>query len=435
VVPADSHLLLVNIGQLLTLRSEGVQQGPLRAAQLSRLHIIEDGAVLCVGGKIVAVGKTRDALRDRWVKVHKARLREIDCRGKVITPGLIDSHTHPVFAAPRLIDFEKRISGASYEEIAEAGGGIKSSIQGVRDTPKTVLVERCLRGFNEMMAQGTTTVEAKSGYGLSVEAELKSLEVVRTATKKWPGTVVSTLLGAHTVPPEYKTDRPEYVRLVCEEMVPQVARQKLAKFVDAFVERGAFTAEETAAIFEAAAAHGLGVRAHVCQLTAARLDWLWRFNPASLDHMDYVADADITELAKRDTVVTLLPGADYFLGLKHYPAARKLIDAGVPVALATDYNPGTSPTPSMPFVMSLACTHMKMTPAEAITASTINAAHALRIAERKGSIEPGKDADLAIFDVEDYREIPYWFAADKCAGVIIAGRLLGRTAARQGRTF
>lgn len=426
LVPPDSPLLLVNIGQLLTLRSSQGSTGPRRGAQLGELGILDNAAVLCVGGRIVTVGSTRDALRDRWVKVHKRNVRELDCRGKVVLPGWIDSHTHPVFAAPRLIDFEKRIAGASYEAIAEAGGGIRSSIHGVRTTPQTVLVERCLGAFKGMMAQGTTTVEAKSGYGLSVEAELKSLEVIRTASQCWPGTVVSTLLGAHAVPPEHKNDRGAYVRSICEEMIPYAAQQRLAMFVDAFVERGAFAAEESAMIFEAAIAHGLGVRAHVCQLTPARLDWLWPFDPASLDHMDHVDSRDLEELAQRNTIATLLPGADYFLGVPHYPNARQLIDAGVPVALATDYNPGTSPTPSMPFVMSLACTHMKMSPAEVITASTINAAHALRLAHRKGSIAPGKDADLAIFDVEDYREIPYWFAADKCAGVVIAGRLHGR---------
>jgi imidazolonepropionase len=274
-----------------------------------------------------------------------------------------------------------------------------------------------------MLEQGTTTVEAKSGYGLSIDAEIKSLEVIQTAARKWPGTVISTLLGAHVVPPEFKQDRAEYVRLICEEMIPRAASKRLVQFVDAFIERGAFDAAESERIFQAATQAGLGVRAHVCQLTPAKLDWLWRFSPASVDHMDHVDLQDMTELAKRDTVATLLPGADYFLGLTHYPEARKLIDAGVAVALATDFNPGTSPTASMPFMMSLACTQMKMSPAEALAASTINAAHALRLADRKGSLDPGKDADLAIFDVADYREIPYWFAADKCLATILAGEL------------
>lgn len=421
----SSPLLLVNIGQLLTMRSPSANAGPRRGNQLAEVGMIENAAVLCAGGKIVAVGTMRDAVRDRWVKTNKKNVREFDCKGRVVVPGLIDSHTHPVFAQPRLIDFEKRISGASYEEIAAAGGGIRSSIEGVREASKNTLTDRCVNAFADMLAQGTTTVEAKSGYGLSVEAELKSLEVIQAAARKWPGTVVSTLLGAHVVPPEYKHERAEYVRLICEEMVPRTASKRLAQFVDAFVERGAFSAEESERIFQAAVQAGLGVRAHVCQLTPAKLDWLWRFSPASLDHMDHVDLQDMAELAKRDTVATLLPGADYFLGLPHYPEARKLIDSGVAVALATDYNPGTSPTASMPFVMSLACTHMRMSPAEAIAACTINSAHALRLADRKGSIEPGKDADLAIFDVADYREIPYWFAADKCLATVVGGEVHG----------
>lgn len=422
-MPADAPLLLVNIGQLITLEDSALRCGPRRGRDLSNLGVVENGAVLCWGGKIIAAGTTREALRDRWIKVHKRRIRELDCGGKVVVPGFVDSHTHPVFSGPRLVDFEKRAAGASYEEIAEAGGGIRASIDGVRRASKTMLAENCVRAFNEMLAQGTTTVEAKSGYGLSYDAEIKSLEVIRDAARQWPGTVVATLLGAHVVPPEFKDHRGAYVNMVCEELIPEVARKKLAEYVDVFCERGAFTNDEANAIFRAGIKHGLGVRAHVCQLTASSLQAFAELSPASLDHLDHVSDDDIKMLAARDTVATLLPGANYFLGLRDYPPARKLIDAGVAVALATDYNPGTSPTPSMAFVMSLACTQMKMSPAEAIVASTINGAHALRIADRKGSIAPGKDADLAIFDVKDYREIPYWFAANKCAGVVVGGEV------------
>jgi imidazolonepropionase len=421
-VPAGAPLLLVNIKQLLTLEDSSIKAGPRRGRDLEQLGIIENGAVLCWGGKTVAVGTTGDALRDRWIKVHKREIREIDCEGKVVLPGFVDSHTHPVFAGPRLVDFEKRIAGASYQEIAEAGGGIRASIDGVRLTPKTVLAEKCVTAFNQMLAQGTTTVEAKSGYGLSYEAEIKSLEVIRDAARQWPGTVLPTLLGAHVVPPEFAGNRNEYVRMVREELIPQVARKGLASFVDVFCDKGAFTAEEAGAILQAGVAHGLGVRAHVCQLTAAPLGQFAKLNPASLDHLDHVTDQDVADLARQDTVATLLPGANYFLGLTEYPPARKLIEAGVPVALATDYNPGSSPTPSMPFIMSLACTQMRMSPAEAIVAATINGAWALKVADRKGSIAPGKGADLAIFDVRDYREIPYWFAAEKCARVVVGGK-------------
>jgi imidazolonepropionase len=206
-------------------------------------------------------------------------------------------------------------------------------------------------------------------------------------------------------------------------MIPQVASRKLAQFVDVFTDRGAFSAAETEQIFAAAANHGLAVRAHVCQLSETRLQPLLRFNPASLDHMDQVSDEDIRELSRRDTVATLVPGANYFLGLEKYPPARKLIDSGVPIALATDYNPGSSPTASMPFVMSLACTHMKMSPAEAISAATINGAYALRVQNRKGSVEPGKDADLSVFEAGDYREIAYWFASNRCAFTVLNGTM------------
>jgi imidazolonepropionase len=412
-------ILLVNVRQLLTIRSPS--KTPHRGPDLKELGIIEDGSVLCLGGKVVSVGKTEDALRDPWLKKNRRKILEIDCSGKVVVPGLVDSHTHPVFVSPRLIDFERRIEGASYASIAQAGGGIRSSVEAVRKAGKRDLADKVLCALREMAAHGTTTVEAKSGYGLSVESELKSLEAISDAASRWPGTVLPTLLGAHVVPKEFQGRSQKYVETVCQEMIPEAARRKLARFVDVFCDQGAFTAEESEEIFAAASQHGLGVRAHVGQLSETSLQPFLRFNPASFDHMDHVNDDDIAQLAKRDTVATLVPGANYFLGLKEYPPARKLIDAGVPVALATDYNPGTSPTLSMPMAMSLACTHMRMSPAEAIAASTINGAWALRVASRKGSIEPGKDADLALFDADDYREIPYWFGSNRCEMTIISG--------------
>lgn len=416
-------MLLVNIGQLLTLRVSSGRLGPRRGLELSELGIIEDAAVLCVGGKIVSVGKSKDALRDPWIKNNRKKIIEIDCEGRVVLPGFVDSHTHPAFVAPRLVDFEKRIAGATYEEIAKAGGGIQSSVEGVRKAGKKLLAENVLHALNDMAAQGTTTAEAKSGYGLTLESELKSLKAIREAADQWPGTVVATLLGAHVVPKEFQGRAEKYVELVCKEMIPQAAKRKLAQFVDVFTERGVFSARETEKIFEAARLHSVEVRAHVCQLSETSLQSLLRFNPASLDHMDHVSDDDLPGLAKQDTIATLVPGANYFLGLEKYPPARKLIDAGVAVALATDYNPGSSPTPSMPFAMSLACTHMKMSPAEAIAAATINGAWALRLQERKGSIEAGKDADLAVFEAKDYREIPYWFATNRCVFAVLNGTI------------
>jgi imidazolonepropionase len=422
----NPDILLVNIGQLLTVCSESSPSSPRRRAALKELGIIHEGAVLCVGGKIVSVGTTKDALRDPWLRKHRKKVIEIDCSGKVVVPGLVDSHTHPVFVDPRLVDFEKRIEGASYEEIAAAGGGIRSSLASVRNATKSSLASKVLTALQDMAAHGTTTVEAKSGYGLTIESELKSLEAIRDAASHWPGTVVSTLLGAHVVPKEFQDRSQTYVEIVCKEMIPQAAKRKLAQFVDVFCDKGAFTAEETEQIFTAAEKCGLSVRAHMGQLSQTSLQPFLRLNPASFDHMDYVSDDDILHMAKRDTVATLVPGANYFLGLKTYPDARRLIDAGVPVALATDYNPGTSPLISMPMAMSLACTHMKMSPAEAIAAATINGAAALRLMDRKGSIEPGKDADLAVFNVQDYREIPYWFGANRCAFSVLNGVVVSR---------
>jgi len=414
-----SALLLVNIGQLLTLRSAA--NGPRRGSSLSELGIIQDAAVLCLGGKIVSVGTTKDALRDPWLKKNRKKVVEIDCGGRVVLPGFVDSHTHPVFTHPRLVDFEKRISGANYEEIAEAGGGIRSSIDGVRKASRAALTQKVSAVLADLARHGTTTVEAKSGYGLNLESEMKSLEAIRAAAREWPGTVVPTFLGAHMVPPEYRGRSQEYVGLVCNEMMPAIAKGKIAQFVDVFCERGAFSAEETGQMFAAAQKHHLAVRAHVGQLSETRLGPLLRYQPASLDHMDHVNDADLPVLARSNTVATFVPGANYFLGLARYPNARRLIESGVAVALATDYNPGSSPTLSVPMVMSLACTHMKMSPAEAIAAATINGAWALRLADRKGNLEPGKDADLAVFDVSDYREIPYWFGANRCILTIMNG--------------
>jgi len=420
---APKPILLVNIGQLLTLRSSSTKSGPRRASDLNQLGIIRGAAVLCVAGKIVSVGSTNDAIRDPWLKKNRKKVIEIDCSGKVVIPGFVDSHTHPVFVRPRLVDFEKRIEGVSYEEIAAAGGGIRSSVEDVRAASKAALSAKTVAVLHEMAAYGTTTVEAKSGYGLTVESELKSLEAIRDAARQWNGTVVSTLLGAHVVPREFQGCSQKYVKSVCIEMIPQAAKRKLAQFVDVFCDRAAFTAEEAEQVFAAAEANGLRVRAHMGQLSETRLAPLLKFNPASFDHMDHVIKNDIQQLAKSDTVATLVPGANYFLGLKQYPNARQLIDSGVAVALATDYNPGTSPTISMPMAMSLACTHMKMSPAEAISAATMNGAWALRIADRKGSVQPGKDADLAVFAVDDYREIPYWFGANHCVRTVMNGQV------------
>jgi len=418
----DRTLLLTHAAKLLTLHNAAGDPTPRRSVDMRELGIVEDGAVLIANGKIVAVGTTDEVAKHELAR----KAEEIDCSHTVVLPGFVDSHTHPVFTAPRLIDFEKRIAGASYEEIAEAGGGIRASLRGVREARRQELAKHIVRGFDEMAAFGTTTVECKSGYGLNFAAEMKSLEAIREASHQWPGTVVPTLLAAHVVPPEHRENPEEYVRIIIEDMIPTAAKLKLASFVDVFCDRGAFTVAQSRRILRSAVDHNLGVRAHVCQLTPAELSPLVEFHPASLDHMDFVNDQDIAMLSKLDTVATLLPAANYFLGLKDFPPARKLIDSGVAVALATDYNPGTSPTTSMQFVLSAACTHMQMSPAEAIMAATYNGACALRLQGRKGSLEPGKDADLAIFDASDYRELAYWFGMNRCRKTFCSGAVCGQ---------
>jgi imidazolonepropionase len=415
----DAAVLLHRISQLVTMAGDA---GPRRGKMMREIAVIEDAAVLICGGQIVAVGKTHEVVRHPWLKEHRAEVVELDCRGKVVLPGFVDSHTHPVFVAPRLIDFEKRSAGAGYEEISAAGGGIRSSIEGVRKATEVVLGEHVCSALRQAQSQGTTTLEAKSGYGLDAASEIKSLKAIRRAASEWQGTVVATFLGAHVPPPEFK-DRPdEYVDLLCAEVLPKVARQKLAQYVDVFCERGAFTLAQTERILQEAERFGLRTRVHVGQLTNTPLTGIMVHKPASVDHLDCLEKADISALAASDTVATLLPGANYFLATKKYPPARKLIDAGAAVALATDYNPGTSPTISMPMMLSLACTQMRMSVEEALTAATINGAHALELGARKGSVEAGKDADLAFFELDDYRELAYWFGANHCAAVMMAGR-------------
>jgi imidazolonepropionase len=414
-------MLLTNVGQLVVPENAA----PARGRRMRAVDCIFDAAVFVQAGKIARFGAAEKVLADAAVKNARPALKVIDCGGRVVTPGLVDPHTHPVFMRPRLVDFEQRIQGASYEQIAKAGGGIRSSVDPVRLASVDALAQAVLAALDRMLEHGTTTVECKSGYGLRWDAEQRSLLAIRAASQKWPGTVVATFLGAHVVPKEFQNRRKEYVTSLCRDMIPLVAREGLAKYVDVFIERGAFTAAEAEQIFAAAAAHGLQVRAHVGQLSPADLKPLFRFQPASLDHLDYISAKDRKLLGGKasGTIAILVPGANYFLGGKSYPDARALIDAGAPVALATDYNPGTSPLLNMQMAMSLACTQLRMTPAEAIVASTLNAAASLGLGDAKGRVANGAHADFAIFDCEDYREIPYWFGSNRCWMSIVRGNV------------
>jgi imidazolonepropionase len=323
------------------------------------------------------------------------------------------------------------LRGKSYEEIALAGGGIQSSARGVAKASVQSLAQQAANFLNQFAAHGTTTVEVKSGYGLDIAQELKILRAIRKLQESTPLDLVPTLLALHALPASFRGRPAEYVQEVITRLIPGVALRRLAEFIDCFCDRGAFSVEDCRRVFEAGSKFGLTSRIHAEQLArtgATRLGI--ECGAASADHLDKLSTADIRVLANSEVVATLLPGANFHLGLKQYPPARKLIDAGAAVALATDFNPGTSPTLNMQFILSLACTQMQITPAEAITASTINAAHALRRADTIGSLDPGKQADIIVMDVEDYREIPYYFAVNHCVMTVKRGRVVSRAGAR-----
>jgi imidazolonepropionase len=388
------------------------------------LGIIKDGALLVSDGVIAAVGT-----RAQVEAVPESRAAEkLDLGGRVALPGFIDSHTHLIHAASRAEEYELKIAGASYEEIARQGGGILNSVKKVRVATSEALKKRAAAALKEFAAYGTTTVEAKSGYGLDVANELKILGLHKELAAEQPLEIVSTFLGAHVVPAEFrgKVDGAEkYIALLTEKLMPEVAAEKLAEFCDVFCDREAFTRAQSKCILEAGKKCGMAPRLHAEQLSrtgAAQL--AVELGAASCDHLEQVNESDIRALGKSKTVATLLPGCDFHLGLQKYAPARKLIDAGAIVSLATDYNPGTSPTLSMPMILSLACTQLRMTPAEAIAAATINAGYALRREKTIGSLEVGKQADIAVFEVADYREIPYYFGVDHCWMTLKRGRVI-----------
>jgi imidazolonepropionase len=406
----SSTLLLTGASQLLTLRG----RAPRRGKTLSELGIVRDGALLIRDGAIAAVGD-----RAQVESVPEARSAEkLDLGGRVVLPGFVDSHTHVIHAASRAEEYELKIAGASYEEIARKGGGILNSVKRLRAATAEALKWRAHAALRGFAAHGTTTLEAKSGYGLDVASELKILRLHRELNAEQPLEIVSTFLGAHVVPAEYRKKprgAEKYVALLIEKLIPEVAAEGLAEFCDVFCDRGAFSRNESKKILEAGKRQGLVPRIHAEQLSRTGATQLAvQLGAASCDHLEQINKADIGALAKSDTVATLLPGCDFHLGLRKYAPARSLIDAGAIVALATDYNPGTSPTLSMSMVLSLACTQLRMMPAEAIAAATINAAYSLRRAQQIGSLEVGKQADVAVFDVDDYREIPYYFGVNKC---------------------
>lgn len=397
--------------QLLTLRGPA---GPRRGADLRELGLVKNGSVLVEDGLVVAAGPSRtvDALPEA------RRAREVDARGGVVMPGFVDSHTHLVFGVPRLTDYEMRLAGASYGEIAAAGGGILSSVRAVRKLSGAVLEAQARTFLAAMRRHGTTTVEAKSGYGLDDASETKMLRVAGRIEG-----VVPTYLGAHVTPPEMAADH--YIAWVCAEMLPAVARRKLARFADVYCDAGAFNLEQARRYLRRAAELGLGLKIHAEQFerTGAAL-LAAELGAVSADHLEQAGEEEAVALARSGTIAVLLPGSVFHLSLRRYAPARTLIDAGAAVALATDFNPGTSPTYNMQMVLSLASTEMRMTPAEAISAATINGAHALCDGARTGSLEPGKQADLIVLELSDYREIPYYFGTNNVRVTMVRGEVI-----------
>lgn len=416
-----ADLLIRNASQLVTLA------GPARARvgpEMRELAVIEDGAVLVRHDAIAAVGRSEEieAKADGNAGV-------VEASGSVVLPGFVDSHTHPIFAGTREDEYEMRAAGVTYQEIAARGGGILSTVRKTRAAGEDELVALGRQRVARFLEHGTTTIEAKSGYGLTLADELKLLRIIRRLAGETPLEMVSTFLGAHEIPAEYRSGsgrtRDDYLRVVTEEMMPQVVSEGLAQYCDVFCESHVFSVEESRLVLTRARELGLGLRIHAEQLRptgAARL--AAELGTASADHLEWIDDGGIEALQRAGVVAVLLPGAVFNLGLTRYAPARALIEAGVAVALATDFNPGSSPTPSMQIILSIACTQMRMTPAEAITAATINGAYSLGIGGRVGSLEAGKQADLVIFDCPDYRQIPYFFGVNHARTVIKAGQVV-----------
>jgi imidazolonepropionase len=382
---------------------------------MSQLSIIADGALLIERGRIARVG-ARESI-EPLISGHEV----IDVQGRVVLPGFIDAHTHPVFGGNRANEFEMRAMGRTYQEIAAEGGGIRSSVSATRAATEDELFASARRRASWFLENGTTTIEAKSGYGLSLEDEMKMLRVIRRLNRETPLTCVPTFLGAHSFPDEMT--RESYLKLLVEEMLPQAAG--MAAYCDIFCEQRYYSLDEARLILSKAKDLGMGLRMHVDQLTnGGGASLAAELGATTADHLEQTDEAGIRALAAAGVTPVLLPASVYALGLTRYPKAREMIEAGLPVVLATDFNPGSSPTPSIPMILNLAATQMRMTPAEAITAATINAAHSLDLARDRGSLEPGKRADVVVWDCEDYREIGYWFGVNLVHSVFVQGQRL-----------
>jgi imidazolonepropionase len=405
---------IVNIGQLVTLA------GPARprvGAELRELGMIRDAALLIEDGRIVQAG----TYADMHAKIPSVA-DVIDAAGRCVTPGFVDAHTHPVFAGNRAAEFEQRIAGATYQQIAASGGGILRTVALTRAATDEELLKAARRHRDWMLRTGTTTIEAKSGYGLDQSTEMRMLQVLAQLAMEGPARIVPTLLAAHTVPPEYADRRSEYVVAVAEQLIPQVAKAHLAQYCDAFCDDHAFTLDETRIVLAAAKSNGLRLRVHAEQFrpgTGAAL--AAELGAATADHLETVTEETLHQLRVSQVQPVLLPGSVFALGRRNYPPARTMVQLDLPIVIASDFNPGSSPICSMPFILSLACVEMGLMPAEALSAATINAAWSLALGQTVGSLEPGKRADLLIHEFDDYRELAYYIAAPARPRVFVDG--------------
>jgi imidazolonepropionase len=410
----DADLIIKNAAELLTL-------SPLFEDE-SGLGIIRNGAVVVKGTKILWAGET-EALGEKFNLSRDGR--EIDAAGRTVMPGLIDAHTHLVFAGSREDEFEQRIRGLSYLEISERGGGILSTVDSTRKASSDELFSLGKKRLDRMLSKGVTTVEAKSGYGLSLRDEVKILQVMKALQENHPMEIVPTFLGAHTIPREFRDIRSRYIDLVLEEMIPKVAQERLAEFCDVFCEEKAFTVEESRKILDRGKRYGLKPKIHADQLSPGRgAELAAEMGAFSADHLEYISREGIEKMAEKGITAVLLPGASFFLSMKKYPPAREMIDGGVALCLATDLNPGSSMTESLPLMMTMGCTMFKLSASEVIRGTTIHAARSMAREKEIGTIEAGKQADIVLLDIPNYRYLPYHFGVDHTEVVIKKGKIV-----------
>ena len=416
VAKEEADLLIKNASELLTIR--GGTEKPLLGERMRDLGIIRDGSVAIRNGRVIAVGKTEK------IKEKFESSEIMDASEKVVMPGFVDPHTHLVFAGSREDEFEMRIEGASYMEILRRGGGILKTVRETRRASKEELLESCRKTLDVMLEHGTTTVEAKSGYGLTTKDELKCLEVMKLANEEHPIEIVQTFLGAHAIPTEYRNSADRYVDLVTEEMIPKVATRKLAEFCDVFCEKGVFDIEQSRRILLKGKEYGLMPKLHADEMTKlGGAELAAEMQAVSAEHMLFSSDDGLRAMAEQGVVAVLLPGAAFTLMMERYADARRMVELGVPVALGTDYNPSCW-VESQQTIISLVCRQMRMTPAEAIVAATINAAHAVNRSHDVGSLELGKRADIIVLNVPNHRFLGYRFGANLVDKVIKDGRLV-----------